>query len=110
MRFRTRSAKVKKAIYTFAPLSPPYGAFSSAPLSAPSASPPRRDCFIFEERDWTSAADTGGNEGVRELMSKLADDSGSRRSMFMVRQFTAIVGWADGGFEGETIIEILGFS
>ena len=81
-----------KRSVTFAPLSPPYGAFSSAPLSAPSASPPRSVCFIFEERDWTSAVDTEGNEGAREVMSKLAEDSGSRRSMFMVRQFTAIVG------------------
>ena len=91
-----------KGSYTFAPLSPPYGAFSSAPLNAPSASPLRSSCLIFKERDWTSAVDTEGSEGAREVMSKLADDSGSRRSIFIVRQFTAIVGFELMAFWGQT--------
>ena len=72
---------------TFAPASPPYGAFSKAPLKAPSVSPPRNNCLICPERVCTSAAETWGRAGRREDMGKLAEDSGSRRSMFMVRQF-----------------------
>ncbi len=76
---------------TFAPASPPYGAFSSAPLKAPSLSPPRRSCFIWPERVWTSWAETEGTDGRREELSKLAGESGSRRSIFMVRQFAVAI-------------------
>lgn len=72
---------------TFAPASPPYGAFSKAPRSAPSVSPPLSNCFIWPDNVCTSAAEIGATAGVREEMSKFAGDSGSRRSMFMVRQF-----------------------
>lgn len=72
---------------TFAPTSPPYGAFSRAPLNAPSVSPPRNNCRIWLESCCTSDAETGATAGRRDAVEKLAEDSGSRRSIFMVRQF-----------------------
>ena len=71
---------------TFVWLSPPYVTFSSAPRSAPSASPARSNCRICPARLCTSDAETGATAGVREEVSKLAEESGSRRSMLMVRQ------------------------
>ena len=78
-------------LLTLAAASPPYGAFSSAPCSAPSLSPPRSSCFIWLERFWTACAEMAGMEGRREELSKLAGESGSRRSMFMVRQFVVAI-------------------
>jgi len=81
------SPVVESRAPTFVLSSPPYGAFSKAPLNAPSASPPLSNCRICPARLCTSAAETGATGGARVDMSKFADDSGSRRSMFMVRQF-----------------------
>jgi hypothetical protein len=59
---------------------------SSAPLKAPSLSPPRRSCRICVAVAWHSAAETGATAGAREERSKFAEDSGSRASILMVRQ------------------------
>ena len=72
---------------TLAAPSPPYGAFSRAPLSAPSISPPRSSCLTWLPRLWTSAAETEGMDGDKEAVEKFAEDSGSRRSILIVRQF-----------------------
>ena len=74
---------------SFTASSPPYGALSSAPRSAPSASPPRRSCRTCWPSVVISAWDTGANGACSVEVSKLVDVSGSRASMFMVRQFSA---------------------
>ena len=88
VQLRSCPKKDAKKLFTFALLSPPYGTFSSAPLNAPSVSPPRSSCFICPASDCTSEAETEGTEaGRRDDTGKLAGESGSRRSMFIVRQF-----------------------
>ena len=88
-------------LLTFACASPPYGAFSKAPLNAPSESPPRNSCLIWLDNVCTSEAETEGMEGKREDMSKFAGDSGSKRSTFMVRQFiVAMIAREEGLLEG----------
>ena len=71
---------------TFPLSSAPYGTFSNAPVSAPSWSPPRDNCLICAESDWTSAVETGCTAGVKDERSKLAGESGSSWSMLIVRQ------------------------
>jgi hypothetical protein len=66
--------------------SPPYGAVSNAPRRAPSLSPPRSNCRTCCAIDWTSSVDTGATEGVSEVRSKLAGESGSRASTLIVLQ------------------------
>ena len=66
--------------------SAPYGAFSSAPVRAPSWSPPRSNCRIWPANCWTSDVVTGCTPGVRVERSKFCDESGSRASMLIVRQ------------------------
>ena len=71
---------------TFPCSSAPYGAFSNAALSAPSALPPRNNCRIWPESVCTSEVETGCTAGVRVERSKLYADSGSRASTLRVRQ------------------------
>lgn len=40
---------------------------------------------------------TGAKGGRRDVRGKLAGESGSRRSIFMVRQFAVAIVWVDGG-------------
>jgi hypothetical protein len=68
--------------------SAPYGAFSRAPRSAPSLSPPRNNWRICEASDWTSAVEMGVTAGASDDRSKLAGESGSKASMLMVLQLT----------------------
>lgn len=84
---RSHCLKLLSGVLTFAEESPPYGAFSNAPRNAPSGLPPLRICLICPESVWTSDVKTEATEGRREDVVKFAGDSGSRRSMFIVRQF-----------------------
>ena len=54
-------------------------------------SPPRSSCLICEERFWTSERETGARVGRRDVRGKLEGESGSRRSIFMVRQFAVAI-------------------
>lgn len=76
---------------TLAAVSPLYGGYSKAPRKAPSLSPPRSCCLICDERLCTSDADTEGTVDERVAVEKLAGDSGSRRSMLMVRQLMFVM-------------------
>lgn len=94
---------VKLDQHTFTASEAPTGALSHAPLNAPSASPPLKSCLTCPAICLTSASDTSGSALWRVVMSKFWDDSGSRASMLMVRQFSVreAVVW-------DWIIDILG--
>ena len=79
------------ACLTFPCSSAPYGAFSSAPLNAPSLSPPLCSCRICPESVCTSCVDAGTTAGVSVVRSKLEEDSGSSLSMSIVRQLKSAI-------------------
>lgn len=82
-------ATTNAIVLTLTLASPPYGALSNAPFKAPSASPPRSSCLTCCPMLLISSALTGANAGCNVVVSKFEDDSASKASMLIVRQFSA---------------------